>query len=96
MVTGLQLLRVCFECFGFVARWLSTAGWQMVLTLVLLMFILVVGHDFYVQRRQARRMEAKERSARSTGRSASLFDECRGRVSRRLPTLLTTLDTRGR
>ena len=31
----------------------------MVLTLVLVMFILVVGHDFYVQRRQARRMEVK-------------------------------------
>jgi len=58
MVTGLHLVRLCFKCFGFVARWLSTAEKQMVLTLVLLMFILVVGHDFYVQRRQARRMEA--------------------------------------
>ncbi len=34
-------------------------GWQMVLTLVLVMFILVVAHDFYVQRRQAYRMEVK-------------------------------------
>jgi len=32
----------------------------MVFALVLVMFMLVVGHDFYVQRRQARRLEVKE------------------------------------
>ena len=31
----------------------------MVPTLVLVMFVLVVAHDFYVQRRQARQMEVK-------------------------------------
>ncbi len=31
----------------------------MVLTLVVIMFMLVVGHDYYVQRRQARRLEVK-------------------------------------
>jgi len=31
----------------------------MVLTLVVTMFILVIAHDFYVQRRQARRMQVK-------------------------------------
>ena len=32
----------------------------MVITLVLATFILLVAHDFYLQRRQARRMEVKE------------------------------------
>ena len=50
---------VSVECFGFVARWLGTAERQMVPTLVLTMFILVVAHDFYLQWRQKRRMEVK-------------------------------------
>ena len=31
----------------------------MVLTLVVIMFVLLVGHDYYLQRRQARRLEVK-------------------------------------
>ena len=63
---------VSFECFGFVARWLSTAEWQMVPTLVLATFILVVAHDFYLQRRQARRMEVKS-AAPEAREEASAF-----------------------
>jgi glycine cleavage system H lipoate-binding protein len=34
-------------------------GWHMVLIGVIVTFILLVGHDFYLQRRQAHRMEVK-------------------------------------
>ena len=55
----------------------------MVLTLVLLMFIVVIGHDFYIQRRQARRLEVLGRrwkSGRECKKLTRLLDERRGRI----------------
>ena len=43
----------------FAARWQSTERWQMAITLMLAMFILLVAHDYYLQKRHARLLEVK-------------------------------------
>jgi glycine cleavage system H lipoate-binding protein len=48
-----------FECFASLQGGKAPTGWQMVLTLVLLMFIVVIGHDYYIQRRQARYLKVQ-------------------------------------
>ncbi len=60
----------------------------MVLTLVLVMFILVVAHDYYLQRRQARRMEVKSAAPEAREEGAGLSDERRGRVQGARPPCL--------
>ena len=59
MAHGLPLAQVSFECFGLAARWLNTTEWDMSYVLVLVTFFLLVAHDYYLQRRLARRTEVR-------------------------------------